>query len=214
MTSRFEAQLHRPASPGSDDSWAFVLIPKAASDTLPRRGRTTVEGAINDHAFQATLEPDGRRSHWLKLNNALQKPPGSVSAIVSRSNSLPSTRNPNRKCPLTLTKPFRALRTPNKFGMQPPPSHDWIGSTGWNRPSNRRPGRSESVMPATCLPAVKSAYAASILPDFTARPLARPNPRTRTDTQTFESCILITSSLPCRLERKERPVPFLVSFWE
>ena len=35
---------------------------------LPRRGRTTVEVALNDHSFQSTLEPDGQLSHWLKIS--------------------------------------------------------------------------------------------------------------------------------------------------
>lgn len=44
------------------------MLPKAVSDTLPRRGRTSVEVSINGCHFQATLEPDGQLSHWLKLS--------------------------------------------------------------------------------------------------------------------------------------------------
>lgn len=69
--SRIEAKLLRPAKPGSDAPWAFVVLPKSASEKLPRRGRTTVEGTLNGHAFQATLEPDGQLSHWLPVNKAL-----------------------------------------------------------------------------------------------------------------------------------------------
>ena len=65
-TSRFKAKLLRPATLGRGESWAFLVLPKAISDTLPRRGRTTIEGTINGHSFQATLEPDGKLSHWLK----------------------------------------------------------------------------------------------------------------------------------------------------
>ncbi len=67
---RFEARLLRPANPGEGEPWAFVVLPKAVSDQLPRRGRTTIAGTINDHPFQATLEPDGQRSHWLKVGQA------------------------------------------------------------------------------------------------------------------------------------------------
>lgn len=69
--SQFEAQLLRPAKPGEGGPWAFVVLPKNASEKLPRRGRTTVAGTLNGHAFQATLEPDGQLSHWLKVNEAL-----------------------------------------------------------------------------------------------------------------------------------------------
>ncbi len=72
----FQAVLLRPAKSDGDPSWAFVVLPKDASETLPRRGRTTVEGTINGHAFQATLEPDGQLSHWLKVSEELQSAAG------------------------------------------------------------------------------------------------------------------------------------------
>ena len=75
-TSRFTTKLHRPAKPGADDPWSFLAIPKAVSDTLPRRGRTTVEGTINGHRFQATLEPDGQLGHWLKVSEKFKKAAG------------------------------------------------------------------------------------------------------------------------------------------
>nr|WP_187673804.1 DUF1905 domain-containing protein [Pseudomonas carbonaria] len=68
---RFEARLRRPAKQGKDAPWAFLILPKAASDGLPRRGRTTVEGTLNGHPFQATLEPDGKLSHWLRVDSEL-----------------------------------------------------------------------------------------------------------------------------------------------
>lgn len=69
--SRFKAKLLRPAEPDNDAPWAFVILPKSASARLPRRGRTTIEGAINGRGFEATLEPDGQLSHWLRVNKAL-----------------------------------------------------------------------------------------------------------------------------------------------
>lgn len=72
-TSRFETRLLRPAKPGKDRSWTFLVLPKSASDKLPRRGRTTVEGTINGHPFRATLEPDGRLSHWLRVDEGLRE---------------------------------------------------------------------------------------------------------------------------------------------
>nr|WP_297458726.1 YdeI/OmpD-associated family protein [uncultured Halomonas sp.] len=78
MASTFETRLLRPAKSGDDDSWAFLVLPKTASDQLPRRGRTTVTGTLNGYPFQATLEPDGQLSHWLKVNEELRKAAGAV----------------------------------------------------------------------------------------------------------------------------------------
>lgn len=69
--TEFKTKLLRPAKPGPGDPWAFVLLPKNESAKLPRRGRTTVEGTINGRGFQATLEPDGQLSHWLRVNMEL-----------------------------------------------------------------------------------------------------------------------------------------------
>lgn len=66
----------RPANTGQDDAWSFLVLPKSASDRLPRRGRTTVAGTLNGHPFQATLEPDGQLSHWLKVSRTLREAAG------------------------------------------------------------------------------------------------------------------------------------------
>lgn len=59
------------------------------SDTLPRRGRTTVEGTLNGYPFQSTLEPDGQRSHWLRVDQTL-----SSAAGVSTGDSITVQINP------------------------------------------------------------------------------------------------------------------------
>lgn len=64
--SRFETTLRRPAVQETD-GWAFVVLPKPISDIFPRRGRTSMQGTLNGHLFQATLEPDGQLSHWFRV---------------------------------------------------------------------------------------------------------------------------------------------------
>lgn len=67
--SEFSATLLRPAAPCDGAVWAFIVLPKDASAKLPRRGRTSVNVSINGYEFQAMLEPDGQRSHWLQIDN-------------------------------------------------------------------------------------------------------------------------------------------------
>ncbi|MGF1656111.1 MAG: YdeI/OmpD-associated family protein [Verrucomicrobiales bacterium] len=71
---QFRAKLLRSAK--AEDVLAFVILPKDVSANLPRRGRTTVLGTLNGSSFQATLEPDGQLSHWLKLSQELQEAAG------------------------------------------------------------------------------------------------------------------------------------------
>lgn len=67
---RCQATLRRPATP-VDADWTFLVLPKAASAKLPSRSMVTVDGTLAGHTFQATLEPDGGGSHWLKVSAAL-----------------------------------------------------------------------------------------------------------------------------------------------
>ncbi|MFL1467382.1 YdeI/OmpD-associated family protein [Marinobacter sp. HN1S83] len=69
--SEFNARLLQPKGSGSGSAWAFVILPHEASAKLPRRGRVTVMASINEHGFQALLEPDGQKSHWLRIDEDL-----------------------------------------------------------------------------------------------------------------------------------------------
>ncbi len=74
--SKFKARLLRPLDAGSNDTWAFIVLPHEASAKLPRRGRTSVRGTIDGHSFQALLEPDGQKSHWLRIDEPLLQASG------------------------------------------------------------------------------------------------------------------------------------------
>lgn len=66
MTIRFEAKL------STIGSWTILRLPKGASAKLPSRGMTMVEGTINGFNFQAPLEPDGKGSHWFKVEKPMR----------------------------------------------------------------------------------------------------------------------------------------------
>ncbi|TDF82352.1 YdeI/OmpD-associated family protein [Pseudomonas sp. H9] len=99
VKTRFEAKLLRPAKPGNDVSWAFVVLPRDASERLPRRGRTTVEGTINGQPFQATLEPDGQLSHWLQLSAALVEATGAAVGDIVTLELSPVKKEPEPEVP-------------------------------------------------------------------------------------------------------------------
>lgn len=100
--SQFQAKLLRPAKSGNDNPWAFIILPKDVSATLPRRGRTTVEGTINDHCFQATLEPDGQLSHWLQVDKELLKAAGADIGDIAAFEIMPVEQEPEPEIPSDL----------------------------------------------------------------------------------------------------------------
>lgn len=106
--SRFNAKLLRPAKPAGDSSWAFVVLPKRVSEKLPRRGRTTVDGTMNGHRFQATLEPDGQLSHWLRVSRELQEAAGAEVGDVVKMAIGPVKKEPEPELPSDLRKALAA----------------------------------------------------------------------------------------------------------
>ena len=96
---RFKARLLRPIKPGKGNSWAFLVLPGSISENLPRRGRTSVGGTINGHPFQATLEPDGQLSHWLKVDKALRETSGVEVGDVVTLEIAPMAQEPEPKVP-------------------------------------------------------------------------------------------------------------------
>lgn len=106
--NQFTARLLRPAEPGDDPSWSFVVLPKEVSDSLPRRGRTTVEGTINGHPFAATLDPDGQRSHWLKVSEELRNAAGAKVGERVTVAIRPVEREPEPEVPSDFQKALAA----------------------------------------------------------------------------------------------------------
>ena len=61
------------ATPFSIGSWTVVRLPKDASAKLPSRGMAMAEGTLNGSRFQIPLEPDGKGSHWFKIDASMKK---------------------------------------------------------------------------------------------------------------------------------------------
>lgn len=125
---RFRAKLLRPAATSKVTSWTFLTLPKNASAKLPSRGMTTVEGTINGFPFQATLEPDGQRSHWLKVNRKLREAVGAdagdvVTLEIAKWGDEPEPRVPaDLRKALAATPKARAMWSDNTLIAR----RDWI----------------------------------------------------------------------------------------
>ena len=75
---RFEAELFEIGS------WTILRLPKSASVQLPSRGMTMVEGTINGSPFQAALEPDGKGSHWFRVDKTMPEEAGAEAGDTVR----------------------------------------------------------------------------------------------------------------------------------
>ena len=125
---RFKAKLLRPAESAKGDSWTFVILPKSASARLPSRGMTAIEGSINGFPFQAALEPDGQKSHWLKVDRKLSKSAGAEAGDIVTLEIAPAGKETEPEVPTDLRK---ALATAPKARalwseITPNARRDWI----------------------------------------------------------------------------------------
>lgn len=123
---KFRAKLNRPRA--KVGSWTFLTLPKTASASLPSRGMTSVEGTINGYHFRATLEPDGKKSHWLKVSGKLRKAAGAEAGDVVTLDIAPAGKEPEPRVPADLRKALASApraRTAWK-DITPIARRDWI----------------------------------------------------------------------------------------
>ena len=100
---RFKTKLFRPAESAKAD-WTFLILPKNASAKLPTRGVTAVEGTMNGFDFQAVLQPDGQKSHWLKVEKKLREAAGAATGDVVTVEIAPATKEPEPEIPADLRR--------------------------------------------------------------------------------------------------------------
>lgn len=106
--AKFKTTLLCPACPGEDDTWCFIVLPKPASDILPRRGRTGANVTLNGYTRQALLEPDGKLSHWLKVTKAMCTAAGIDPGQKVEVEVSPLERQPELAVPPDLQKALKA----------------------------------------------------------------------------------------------------------
>ena len=111
---RFTATLSRQTAAGPHavrEDWAFLALPKQASEKLPSRGMVSVEGTLNGAAFRATLEPDGQGGHWLKVDQRLQEASRAKVGDVVTLEIAPMTKEPEPTVPPDVRKALAAAPT-------------------------------------------------------------------------------------------------------
>jgi hypothetical protein len=123
-----KAKLLQPAAAAKGSSWAFLILPKAASSKLPTRSMTTVEGTINGSPFQATLEPDGQQSHWLKVTKKMRDAAGAEIGDLVTLELMSTGKEPEPKVPADLRKALTAAPRAQAVwsDITPIARRDWI----------------------------------------------------------------------------------------
>ena len=125
---RTKAKLLRPSVPGEVADWTFLVLPRDASAKLPSRGMTAIEGTFNGIPFRATLEPDGQRSHWLRVEQSLSAIAGVVAGDSITLEFAPAGEEPEPQVPTDLRNALEAAPSALALWTEITPiaRRDWI----------------------------------------------------------------------------------------
>jgi hypothetical protein len=118
----FESKLFKIGSE------TVLLFSESASKKLPSRGMVMVEGKINGFKFLSPLEPDGRGSHFLKMDKAMLDGARAKAGTTVTLSVEPVKAWPEPMVPEDLEKALKA--SPNEYDLwnnvTPIARWDWI----------------------------------------------------------------------------------------
>lgn len=71
MASTTTTPVHGSTAVRAIDERLIIPLPEEASAALPSRGQVAVDAVLNGHEHTTVVEPDGRKGHWLRVDDAL-----------------------------------------------------------------------------------------------------------------------------------------------
>jgi hypothetical protein len=139
------SKIHFKAKLSKIGTWMILKLPKSASENLPSRGLTMVEGTINDFPFQAALEPDGKGSHWFRVDETMLNAAGADAGDTLTLEIAPAKEWLEPKAPADLKSALEATREAHNQWTDITPSARWdwirwINATKQPLTRNRRIG--------------------------------------------------------------------------
>jgi uncharacterized protein DUF1905/bacteriocin resistance YdeI/OmpD-like protein len=137
-TIRFET------TPLTIGDWTILRLPESASAKLPSRGMALVEGTINGFRSKIVLEPDGRGSHWFRIDSGLREAAGIGAGNTVTMAVEPSKEWPEPELPADLKKALASDLQANALWVKitPMARWDWLR---WIRATNNRETRSHRI---------------------------------------------------------------------
>lgn len=126
-------------------SWTLLRLPQSASAKLPSRGMAIVDGTLNGFHFQAALEPDGKGSHWLRVDKALLSSSRADVGDTVILEIVPTKEWPEPKVPVDLKNALKASSKAHRLWMDitPMARWDWIRWIGATKQAETRRRRIE-----------------------------------------------------------------------
>jgi hypothetical protein len=136
--------IHFETAPLKIGDWIILRLPENVSAQLPSRGSTLVEGTMNGFRSKIVLEPDGKGSHWFRVDPDLCAAAGIDAANTVRMAVEPSRDWPEPEVPADLVQALASDSQANALWVKitPMARWDWLR---WIRATNNRETRSRRI---------------------------------------------------------------------
>ncbi|HMY08028.1 MAG TPA: YdeI/OmpD-associated family protein [Marmoricola sp.] len=92
------------AEPEEIGAMMILRLPETASGELPSRGQVSVTGFINGNEVAMVIEPDGRRGHWMRLDQGLVDSAALEVGAVAKVSLTPGAQWPEPVVPDDLAR--------------------------------------------------------------------------------------------------------------
>jgi hypothetical protein len=137
-TIRFEATLLKIGD------WTILRLPESASAKLPSRGIALIEGSINGFHSIIVLEPDGKGSHWFRVDSGLRDAAGIDLGDTITMAVEPSKEWPEPEVPSDLKRALASDQQANALWVKitPMARWDWLR---WVRATNNQETRKRRI---------------------------------------------------------------------
>ena len=137
-TIRFET------TPLKIGDWTILRLPESASAKLASRGMTLVDGTINGFRSKIVLEPDGKGSHWFRIDSGLREAAGIDSGGTVTMAVETSKEWPEPEVPADLSKALASDPQANALWLNitTMARWDWLR---WIRATNNQETRSRRI---------------------------------------------------------------------
>jgi hypothetical protein len=136
--------IHSKIKPFKIDSWTILRLPESASVKLPSRGQVMVKGTINNFPFQTALEPDGKWSHWFRVDNALSKAANITLGDTVNLAIEPTKGWPEPKVPADIEKALAGVPEAHALWVKITPMARWEWIR-WIRATNQEETRKRRI---------------------------------------------------------------------
>lgn len=126
-------------------SWTILRLPAAASAKLPSRGQTMVDGTINGYSFQTPLEPDGKLSHWFRVDKSMQDAIKAAAGDTVAVTIQPIKDWPEPEVPADISKALKSAPSQVRAlweNITPMSRWEWIR---WIRATDRQETRQRRI---------------------------------------------------------------------